>query len=578
MSTSSTSPAAPGAQTGLRASWRRVARPLCIGGGVLLIVAAMLPWTYNATILGDLTLSFYPYGSQIWALVLGIVAVAAGVLSASTPTPRARAAAGAARGAAIGAVAVTVVATICIAVKLDGLANLDPGLWIGLAGAILLLAGAWGLVDPEVPDPRLHLPAAVEIVILAAVLALGLFAIAYLLAQTDPWQFFSFAFFVASIALVLHRIGVIGELSLIFIRRRTVAMLGSFAVAFTFPLTQHGDANMSIMVQVVIFAVTAMGLNIVVGLAGLLDLGYIAFLGSGAYVAAILSTSIYSSVDWHPPFLVVVLIGGAVTAALGLIIGTPTLRVSGDYLAIVTLAFGEIFRLTVNNLDGTNGPDLSHGPNGIAAVPDLTIGGFDFGDKHDVLGITLGRPANYYLLMLVLLAFVVLIFVRLNSSRIGRGWVAIREDERAAEAMGVNAFGLKLLAFAGGAFLAGIAGTVKAHYDTSVSPDQYPFLESSFLLAAVVLGGMGTVGGVLLGALLLKMLPEKFRFFSEYRLLTFGLVLILVMRFRPEGLVPSKRRQLEFHSDDEQLADAVEQQTVSGVGVTSTTAGSEATR
>ncbi|HEY8788212.1 MAG TPA: branched-chain amino acid ABC transporter permease, partial [Actinopolymorphaceae bacterium] len=358
-------------------------------------------------------------------------------------------------------------------------------------------------------------------------------------------------------------------------RRRTVAMLGSFAVAFTFPLTQHGDANMAIMVQVLVFAVTAMGLNIVVGLAGLLDLGYIAFLGSGAYVAAILSTSIYSSVDWHPPFLLIVLIGGAVTGTLGLIIGTPTLRVSGDYLAIVTLAFGEIFRLTVNNLDGSNGPDLTHGPNGIPAVPDLTIGSFNFGDTHDFLGITIGRPANYYLLMLVLLALVVLIFVRMNNSRIGRGWVAIREDERAAQAMGVNAFGLKLLAFAGGAFLAGIAGTVKAHYDTSVTPDQYPFLESAFLLAAVVLGGMGTVGGVLLGAMLLKMLPEKFRFFSEYRLITFGLVLILVMRFRPEGLIPSKRRQLEFHGDDEELADSVEKQTVSGIGVTTTTIGSE---
>jgi len=252
------------------------------------------------------------------------------------------------------------------------------------------------------------------------------------------------------------------------------------------------------------------------------------------------------------------------------LIGSPTLRVSGDYLAIVTLAFGEIFRLTVNNLDGTNGPDLTHGPNGIPAVPDLVIGGFNFGDQHDVLGITVGRPANYYVLMLILLALVVLIFVRMNNSRIGRGWVAIREDERAAQAMGVNAFGLKILAFAGGAFLAGIAGTIKAHYDTSVTPDQYPVLESAFLLAAVVLGGMGTVGGVLLGALLLKMLPEKFRFFSDYRLLTFGLVLILMMRFRPEGLLPSKRRQLEFHADDEELAQVVEQQTEAGLGVTTT--------
>lgn len=556
----------------------RTSRPLCLAGGVLLIVAALLPWTYNRDILGDLTLAFYPFGSQIWALVLGILLVLGAVFGSQARPVLAAAISGAARACAIGAAAVTVIATLCILVKLGSFLDLDPGLWIGLVGSGLALIGSWGLVEPAVPDPRLHLAGWLEVLVLAAVLALGLLTVSHLLDQSDPWQFFSFGLFVAALALAAQRLGVFGELGVVFARRRTVAMLGSFAVAFTFPLTQHGDANMAIMVQVLVFAVTAMGLNIVVGLAGLLDLGYIAFLGSGAYVAAILSTSIYSSVDWHPPFLLVVLIGGAVTGTLGLIIGTPTLRVSGDYLAIVTLAFGEIFRLTVNNLDGSNGPDLTHGPNGIPAVPDLTIGRFDFGDTHEFLGITIGRPANYYLLMLVLLALVVLIFVRMNNSRLGRGWVAIREDERAAQAMGVNAFGLKLLAFAGGAFLAGIAGTVKAHYDTSVTPDQYPFLESAFLLAAVVLGGMGTVGGVLLGAMLLKMLPEKFRFFSEYRLLTFGLVLILVMRFRPEGLVPSKRRQLEFHSDDEELAASVEQQTVAGIGVTTTTVGPEAAR
>ena len=556
----------------------RAARPLCLAGGVLLIVAALLPWTYNRDILGDLTLAFYPFGSQIWALVLGVLLVLGAVFGSESRPVRAAAISGAARACAIGAAVVTVIAAICIVVKLGSLLDLDPGLWIGLVGSGLALIGSWSLVEPAVPDPRLHLPGWVEVLVLAAVLALGLLAVSHLLDLGDPWQFFSFGLFVAALAVAAQRVGVLGELSLVFARRRTVAMLGSFAVAFTFPLTQHGDANMAIMVQVLVFAVTAMGLNIVVGLAGLLDLGYIAFLGSGAYVAAILSTSIYSSVDWHPPFLLIVLIGGAVTGTLGLIIGTPTLRVSGDYLAIVTLGFGEIFRLTVNNLDGSNGPDLTHGPNGIPAIPDLTIGSFNFGDTHDLLGITIGRPANYYLLMLVLLALVVLIFVRMNNSRMGRGWVAIREDERAAQAMGVNAFGLKLLAFAGGAFLAGLAGAVKAHYDVSVTPDQYVFLESAFLLAAIVLGGMGTVGGVLLGAMLLKMLPEKFRFFSEYRLITFGLVLILVMRFRPEGLVPSKRRQLEFHSDDEELADSVEQQTVSGVGVTTTTIGSEGSR
>ena len=314
---------------------------------------------------------------------------------------------------------------------------------------------------------------------------------------------------------------------------------------------------MSIATQVIIFAATAMGLNIVVGLAGLLDLGYIAFLGAGAFTAAILSNSAFSTIGWHPPFIVVVAISGLVAATLGLIIGSPTLRVSGDYLAIVTLAFGEIFRITMNNLDGTDGPLITRGSNGIPAIPDLTLFGFDFGRPHEVLGIELGRFSNYYFLLLILIGFVILVFVRLNNSRIGRGWVAIREDEKAAEAMGVNVFGLKLFAFAGGAFLAGVAGSVKAHVDVSVTPDQYVFLESAFLLAAIVLGGMGSVLGVLIGATLLKLMPEKLRFVSEYRLLIFGLLLVIMMRFRPEGLVANQRRQLEFHEDDEELAERI---------------------
>ena len=268
----------------------------------------------------------------------------------------------------------------------------------------------------------------------------------------------------------------------------------------------------------------------------------------------------FSTVDWHPPFIVVMLISGCVAASLGLLIGSPTLRVSGDYLAIVTLAFGEIFRISMNNLDGSDGPNLTHGSNGIPAIPDLVLLGFDFGEPHVLFGIPLGRFSNYYFLLLLVLGLIILIFVRLNNSRIGRGWVAIREDEKAAEAMGVNVFGLKLFAFAGGAFLAGVAGSVKAHVDVSVTPDQYVFLESAFLLAAIVLGGMGTVLGVLVGATILKLMPEKLRFVSEYRLLIFGLLLVLMMRFRPEGLVPSQRRQLEFHEDDEELAERIEEE------------------
>jgi branched-chain amino acid transport system permease protein len=309
-----------------------------------------------------------------------------------------------------------------------------------------------------------------------------------------------------------------------------------------------------------IYVLLALGLNIVVGYAGLLDLGYAAFFAIGAYAMGLLNSPVLGSPLYGHPwsFWLCIWIAAAVSALLGVVIGAPTLRVRGDYLAIVTLGFGEIFRLSMFNLDGNNGPNLTHGPNGIPAIPDLAIGSFNFGDTHVLLGIPLARFSNYYFLLLLLLAFIILVFSRLNHSRIGRGWVAIREDEKAAEAMGVNVFGLKILAFVVGAFLAGMAGTIKAHQDVSVTPDQYIFLESAFLLAAIVLGGMGTIAGVLVGAVILKLLPEKLRFFADYRLLLFGLLLVLMMRFRPEGLVASHRRQLEFHEDDEELAVRIE--------------------
>ncbi|MDQ3898436.1 MAG: branched-chain amino acid ABC transporter permease, partial [Actinomycetota bacterium] len=244
------------------------------------------------------------------------------------------------------------------------------------------------------------------------------------------------------------------------------------------------------------------------------------------------------------PFLVVVLLGGCIAAVIGVIIGTPTHRLRGDYLAIVTLGFGEIFRITANNWDG-----LTRGPNGISGIPDLALGTFDFGESHTLLGVTLPGFANYYFVELLLVAGAILAFTRLNDSRIGRAWVAIREDELAAAASGVDTIRLKLLAFAIGAFLAGAAGTVNAHVTTQVSPDSYTFLESILLVAAVVLGGMGTVPGALLGSVALFVLPEKLRAFQDKRLLLFGAALILVMRFRPEGLVPSRRRRRELHEE-----------------------------
>ncbi|MDX6280256.1 MAG: branched-chain amino acid transport system permease protein, partial [Kribbellaceae bacterium] len=453
-----------------------------------------------------------------------------------------------------------VLVLVAITTDSTGLINVNPGGWVSFVGALLLFLGARVVPLREHRDlAAARAPGWSEVLAIAVVMAGVLFGAAYALGRDDAWSFVLFLVFAAGAIAMMVRTGILTWFGHIAQRQKKILTLSAFLVAFLFPFTQNGsDANMSIATQVLVFAATAMGLNIVVGLAGLLDLGYIAFLGSGAYVAATMSQSAFATIGWKPPFLVVVLLGASVAAILGLIIGTPTLRVSGDYLAIVTLGFGEIFRFSMFNLDGNNGPNLTNGPNGVPGIPDLEIGKFNFGATHTIGGIELGRFSNYYFLLLILIGGVIMVFTRLNDSRIGRGWVAIREDEKAAEAMGVNVFGLKLLAFSVGAFLAGLAGTIKAHQDGAVSPDQYVFLESAFLLAAIVLGGMGTVAGVLLGATILKLLPEKLRFFSEYRLLLFGLLLVLMMRFRPEGLVASRRRQLEFHEEDEALAVAVE--------------------
>ena len=537
---------------GSKAPW------LALAGGILFLVSGMLSWSYDDRILGDLSIRFYPAGIQLYAMLFGVIGVILAVLLLRRPpwlSP--------ARGLRIlGTTGIVFVVWVIasIAYQSGGLINANEGGWVALVGAVLLTAG--GHLSPEVDiDVRRwpRLSSTLEIVIIVVLMAILLFTVAYTLDIEDGVIFAAFLIALIGLAGGLLGTGFGDYLGFIGANNRRPLLLAAFLVAFLFPFTQDGsDANMSIATQVLIFAATALGLNIVVGLAGLLDLGYIAFLGTGAYVAAMLSSSGFATVGWKPPFVVVMLIGAATAATFGLIIGSPTLRVSGDYLAIVTLGFGEIFRLAMFNLDGNNGPDLTNGPNGIPAIPDLELLGFDFGEVHTVAGIPLGRFSNYYFILLLLLMFVMLVFTRLNNSRIGRGWVAIREDERAAEAMGVNVFGLKLLAFSVGAFLAGLAGTIKAHQDTSVSPDQYVFLESAFLLAAVVLGGMGTVVGVLVGATILKLLPEKLREVNDYRLLVFGLLLVVMMRFRPEGLVPSKRRQLEFHGEDEELSELLQ--------------------
>ncbi|MFD8751013.1 branched-chain amino acid ABC transporter permease [Kitasatospora sp. NPDC059577] len=426
-------------------------------------------------------------------------------------------------------------------------------------GAVLLLqlghlANTWlrlGKVERPSDAPR-ALPSWVEVLVIIVAFGLGLFAITFGIDTEYGELFIGCLLFAGPTLAALTKSGLIARLRALTVKHRPVTTGAAFAAAASFPFTQNSDQYTSVATNILIFATVALGLNIVVGLAGLLDLGYVAFLGVGAYAAALVSGSPASPIHVQFPFWAAMLTGAAVSMVFGVLIGAPTLRLRGDYLAIVTLGFGEIFRITMLNLNGTTGPKITNGSNGIPRIPDLEILGFDLGKPHTVAGIELGRFSNYYLLMLLVTALVVLVFARVGNSRIGRAWVAIREDETAAEAMGINGFRLKLLAFALGACLAGLAGTVQAHVSYTVTPDQYTFAEalppnSAFLLAAVILGGMGTISGPLAGATLLFLIPKKLEFLADYQLLAFGAALIILMRVRPEGLIPNRRQQLEYH-------------------------------
>ncbi len=520
--------------------------PAAVAGAVLLVVGSLSPWATFGGFPGKMSLSGFPGGARQFTLLLA----AAAVLVVVRLPGRRRA--GLAAG--VGALAVAVYNVVAIAGEGGGLGGVAFGAWLAVAGGLLLaLAFAAVPVEDEraLPDEWSRLPTAVENLAVAGAAAAVLFVTVWGLAIDESSRFASWVGFVIAASLTLARLGLFAWLEDVVGRHRAVALGAAAVASMAFPFTQDGDAYwIRVFASIGVFAAAALGLNVVVGLAGLLDLGYVAFFGVGAYVGALFANATLTTLHVHLPFLLVVLLGAVIAACFGVLLGAPTLRLRGDYLAIVTLGFGEIFRIAAFNLDG-----VTRGPNGIAGVPNLAVGDYDFGASHQLWGVTLPGFANYYFIELVLLAFAILAFSRLNQSRIGRAWVAIREDEVAAAAMGVDTVRLKLLAFAIGAFMAGAAGTVNAHVTTQVSPDSYTFLESILLVAAVVLGGMGSIPGALLGSAALFVIPEKLRAFQDKRLLLFGAALILMMRFRPEGIVPSRRRQREFR-DDEGGADA----------------------
>ena len=305
-----------------------------------------------------------------------------------------------------------------------------------------------------------------------------------------------------------------------------------------------------------LYIMLALGLNIVVGYAGLLDLGYVAFFAVGAYFYALLASPHF---DLHLPFWLLLPAGAMIACAFGVLLGAPTLRLRGDYLAIVTLGFGEIIRIFLLNL---NAPvNITNGPQGVNLIDPIRLGEISLAQTHTILGFSLPAVYNYYYLFLALALAVIFVSVRLEDSRIGRAWAAIREDEVAAAAMGINTRDVKLLAFAMGASFGGVSGGLFAGFQGFVSPESFTIIESIMILCMVVLGGMGHIPGVVLGAVLLVVLPEALRYLgplqqvlfgrvladpADLRLLVFGLALILVMLLRPSGLWPSALRRREL--------------------------------
>ena len=312
----------------------------------------------------------------------------------------------------------------------------------------------------------------------------------------------------------------------------------------------------------ILFVFLSLGLNIVVGFAGLLDLGYIAFYAIGAYVYALLASPHF---NLHLPWWAILPIGAAVACLFGILLGAPTLKLRGDYLAIVTLGFGEIIRIFLNNLSEPF--NLTNGPKGITTIDPVTVAGFNLADNTRLGELILPGALKYYFFLLALLVFIIIVNIRLQDSRVGRAWEAIREDELAARSMGINTRNMKLLAFAMGASFGGIAGGMFSAIQGFISPESFILTESVMVLAMVVLGGMGNVWGVILGAVLLSFVPEILRYTVEpvqrmvfgrsiidpevIRMLLFGLAMVVMMLFRPAGLLPSavRQRELAVHKD-----------------------------
>ena len=338
-------------------------------------------------------------------------------------------------------------------------------------------------------------------------------------------------------------------------------LIGAALLVLPLVLQIFGNAWVRIADVALLYVLLALGLNIVVGYAGLLDLGYVAFFAVGAYMYGLLASphlldtfpalAVYFPNGLHMPLWVIVPVGAALAGLFGVLLGAPTLKLRGDYLAIVTLGFGEIIRVFMNNLD--HPVNITNGPKGIDMIDSISIFGWSLSKKLTIGGFEIASVSLYYYLFLALALLSLLISHRLEFSRIGRAWMAIREDEIAAKAMGLNTRNLKLLAFGMGATFGGVSGAMFAGFQGFVSPESFSLMESVMIVAMVVLGGLGHLPGVILGAVLLSALPEVLRYVAGplqamtdgrldaaiLRQLLIALAMIVVMLLRPRGLWPS---------------------------------------
>lgn len=339
-------------------------------------------------------------------------------------------------------------------------------------------------------------------------------------------------------------------------------ILGGLALLVLPLILQYfGNAWVRIADLALLYVMLALGLNIVVGYAGLLDLGYVAFYAVGAYMFALMASPHLAETfegfaamfpnGLHTSIWLVIPLGMLLAAGAGVLLGLPVLRLRGDYLAIVTLGFGEIIRIFINNLDQP--VNITNGPKGIGQIDSVKIFGLDLAKRQEIFGFDIASVTLYYYLFLVLVLFTIVICYRLQDSRIGRAWMAIREDEIAAKAMGINVRNMKLLAFGMGASFGGVAGSMFGAFQGFVSPESFSLMESVMIVAMVVLGGLGHIPGVILGAVLLSALPEVLRYVagplqemtggrldaSILRQLLIALAMIVIMLLRPRGLWPT---------------------------------------